>query len=94
MATYINIEGLDRRLLLKNLFDAADTSWGYISEKNIDELLSKDNGYIEYMDGVPLKTDFSKITVNTFFYNEYAKKWTYFHQENLFESVVADMRKS
>lgn len=85
--TYVDISGLDKANLLSRLYNAAcQPSW-YDESDEIDEICRNGFGYVKMIDDVYFYADFSGDTVNSYHYNKYAKK------DNLFESVVADIRR-
>lgn len=85
--TNVDISGLDKANLLSRLYNAACQPTWYEECDEIDDIRRSGFGYVKMIGDVIFYADFSGDTVNSYHYNKYAKK------DNLFESVVADIRR-
>lgn len=81
----ISIAGLDKTELLSRLYYASSDDDWYDADDEIDALVANGLGYVENVERVVFKTDFSASMVNTYHYNKHTGKGA------LFEKIVADM---
>ncbi len=89
--TLVNIEGLDKAKLLKNLFYAASGDDNYDVDDEVEKwvlnMAKVGHGYMERFVGVLFKADFSCNMVNSYYYNQFTG------EDNLFENIVAQLKK-